>query len=74
MARKNKLAWIPSIGGEAMFISTSGVGGPAGRRVRVIAEASNQRMIVRAIGIGEKEVNLTVKTKQLFPPQPGLFE
>lgn len=74
MARKKKEVWAPTIGGEAMFISTSGVGGPAGRRVQVIAEASNKRMIVSAIGLKGEPVNLTVKTRQLLPPQPGLFD
>lgn len=74
MPRKKKEVWAPTIGGEAIFISTSGVGGPTGRRVRVIAEASNKRMIVSAIGLKGDPVNLTVKTKQLVPAQPGLFD
>ncbi len=73
MPRKKKEVWVPAIGGEAMFISTSGVGGPCGRRVRIMAEASGRRMIVEAIGLKGEPVNLTVKAKQLMPVQPGLF-
>lgn len=74
MPRKKKEVWAPVIGGEAMFISTSGVGGPAGRRVRVEAEASNKRMIVSAIGLKGETVKLTVKSRQLRPAQPDLFD
>lgn len=72
--RKKSMPWMPIIGGEAMFVSTSGVGGPAGRRVRVEAEASNKCMIISAIGLKGEIVKLTVKSKQLRPVQPSLFD
>jgi len=45
-----------------------------GKLLRVVAEATNQRMIVEAIGHNGTPVRFTVLTKNLGRPQPQLFE
>ena len=42
--------------------------------VRILAEARCQRMVVEAIGRAGHPVRFTVKTENLYQPQPDLFE
>jgi len=70
MVRK-KPRWTPTVGALATYIGRS-----AGktRNVRILAEASNQRIFVEAMGGNGLPVRFTVKRKNLVPLQPGLFD
>lgn len=70
MVRK-KPRWTPTVGALATYVGRS-----AGktRNVRILAEASNQRMFVEALGVNALPVRFTVKRENLAPLQPGLFD
>lgn len=73
MARRKK-KWEPSIGAVAQYIGGYSSLSRHGHTVRVIAEASGRRMVVEAIGKKGAPVRITVKTENLGPVAPGLFD
>jgi hypothetical protein len=73
MARRKK-KWEPSIGAVAQYVGGNSSLSRHGHTVRVIAEASGQRMIVEAIGKNGAPVRVTVMTKNLAPLAAGLFD
>jgi hypothetical protein len=73
MVRRKK-KWEPPIGAVAQYVGGYSSLSRHGHTVRVIAEASGQRMIVEAIGKRGVPVRITVKTENLAPVAPGLFD
>ena len=62
--------WQPRSGELAMYLGQTRA---KARNVRVIAEASNERMVVEAIGRQGSPVQFTVLRANLGQPQPDLF-
>jgi hypothetical protein len=73
MAQK-KSPWLPEIGILATYIGRASRLARGGYNVRVVAEASTQRMVVEALGRAGAPVRFTVKRENLAPLQPGLFD
>jgi len=73
MARK-KTTWHPEIGILATYVGRASTLARGGYNVRVVAEASVDRMVVEAIGRSGSPVRFTVKRENLAPLQPGLFD
>ena len=66
--------WQPAIGTIAQYIGRHSALSQQGYTVRVVAEARSQRMVVEVIGKRGLPVRVTVKTKNLAPIVPGLFD
>ncbi len=66
--------WQPAIGSVAQYIGGHSTLSRQGHTVRVLAEASGKRMVVEVIGKRGAPVRVTVKTKNLAPVMPGLFD
>lgn len=66
--------WTPTPGRYASYTGHTSPLLRGGRLVEVIAEASGQCMVVRAIGHRGAPVQFTVATRNLGRPQPGLFD
>jgi len=77
-ARKRKLTgskrWVPEPGNIASYTGNDSVLLQEGTIVKVVAEASRKRMVVQAIDCHGRTVTLTLATKNLQRPQPGLFD
>lgn len=75
MPRKNRpLAWKPVVGGLAHYASRFSGLTRQGCPVRIIAEAVGARMVVEIIGYAGHPVRITVKTTNLQPMPPSLFD
>lgn len=74
MAVKPRTQWVPVPGKLASYTGNTSQLLRGGRMVEVVAEASGQRMVVKAIGLHGVPVCFTVATKNLGLPQPGLFD
>ncbi len=72
MAKKK--TWQPPIGAVAQYVGGNSVLSRRGHTVRVIAEACGQRMVCEVIGKQGVPVRVTVKTANLSPLSPGLFD
>ena len=72
--KRRPARWIPEPGQLASYTGGSSRLLKGGKLLRVVAEASTERMIVEAIGNNGKPVRFTVLTKNLGRPQPQLFE
>ena len=66
-------AWTPIPGCLAIYVGKTSPLLRGGRKVRVVAEASNRRMVVEAIGHAGKPVRFPVLAENLGQLQPGLF-
>ncbi len=77
-ARKRKLTgskrWVPEPGKIASYTGNDSVLLQEGTIVRVVAEATRKCMVVQAIDCHGRTVTLTLATKNLQRPQPGLFD
>ena len=73
MSRK-KTTWHPEIGILATYVGRGSSLARGGYNVRVVAEASVERMVVEAIGRSGQPIRFTVMCKNLAPLQPGLFD
>ena len=71
---KRTRKWQPAVGGIAQYIGGNSSLSRHGHTVRVIAEASGGRMVVEVIGKRGAPVRVTVKTGNLGPVVPGLFD
>lgn len=71
---RRKRKWEPTIGAVAQYVGGYSSLSRHGHTVRVIAEASGKRMVVEAIGKNGAPVRCTVKTENLGPVAPGLFD
>ncbi len=69
--RKN---WQPVIGAVAQYVGGNSVLSRRGHTVRVLAEASGQRMVCEVIGRKGVPVLVTVKATNLGPLALGLFD
>jgi hypothetical protein len=75
MPRRRKVpVWTPKVGALAHYASPYSGLTRAGCPVRVLAEASGQRMCVEIIGHAGRPVQITVKTRNLSPMPPSLFD
>jgi hypothetical protein len=75
MSKRKPRDWQPPIGKLAFYNAENSSLSPGhGFLVRVVAETGGQRMCVEAIGRHGVPVQITVKTKNLSPPAPGLFD
>lgn len=66
--------WVPVAGKYASYDGKYASLLKLGKLVRVIAEASNSRTVVEAIGHRGRPVKFTVLTENLQEPQPLLFD
>ena len=66
--------WTPVIGALAHYASPYSQLTRAGCPVRVVAEATGKRMRVEIIGRAGTPVCITVKTDNLSPMPPSLFD
>lgn len=74
MKTLRKRIWVPVAGKFASYDGKYSSLLKAGKIVKVVAEASNNRTIVEAIGRHGHPVKFTVLTSNLEEPQPLLFE
>ena len=68
------LPWSPAIGGLARYVSRHSTLTRQGCPVRVVAEAAGRRMRVEIIGRAGQPVCITVKSINLHPLPPSLFD
>lgn len=78
-ARKGKVSdrrqkWVPEPGHIASYTGDGSTLLQEGTIVKVVAEASRTRMVVQAVDCDGRQVKLTVATRNLMRPQPGLFD
>lgn len=66
--------WTPTIGDLARYVSRHSTLTRQGCPVRVVAEASGSRMRVEIIGRTGQPVCITVKSTNLHPLPPSLFD
>lgn len=71
---KRKSNWLPVVGADAVYTGQHSSVSRYSRRVHVLAQACGEFMVVAAIGRAGEPVRITVKTKNLRPPPPGLFD
>lgn len=75
MARRRKVpVWTPKVGALAHYASPYSRLTRNGCPVRVLAEAAGERMCVEIIGHAGQPVQITVKTRNLSPMPPSLFD
>lgn len=74
MKISRKHIWVPVAGKFASYDGKYSSLLKIGKIVKVVAEASNNRTIVEAIGHHGHPVKFTVLTSNLEEPQPLLFE
>ena len=67
-------SWKPVTGALAQYKSRHSGLSRQGCPVRVIAEAVGDRMVVEIIGHAGQPVQITVKTRNLSPMPPSLFD
>lgn len=71
---KQNPGWKPQPGSLACYTGKSARMLRGGRVLEVVAEATKERMVVRAIGQKGDMVQFTVLACHLGEPQPGLFD
>ncbi len=67
-------SWSPTIGSLARYVSRHSTLTRGGCPVRVVAEAAGSRMRVEIIGRTGQAVCITVKSANLHPMPPSLFD